>query len=160
MALRVSGVSCVDGIAKAFPLHFLAQKDSSSFHITVLIIYSIKLWSPRGPFTWCNNLVWSHGTSLFPVGFAPIQRQRKLKKRHLLTTMIANAIYVCKHVQCIFSVNFGCTAMVLPLLKVPRFVHLFHCTHVVYVIRKQRVVGLALVPALYGRKDRSAFYLC
>lgn len=51
--------------------------------------------------------------------------------------------------------------MVLPLLKVPRFVvHLFHCTHVIYVIQKQRVVGLVLVPALYGRKDRSAFYLC
>lgn len=117
MALWVLGVSCIDGIAKAFPLHFLAPKDSSSLRITVLIICSIKLRSPRGLFTWCNYLVSWHGTSLFPVGFAPIQRQRKLKKRLHLTAMIANAIYVCKHVQCIFSVNFGCTAMVLPLLK-------------------------------------------
>lgn len=80
-----------------------------------------------------------HGRGLFPAGLALIQRCIKITKKLLLSAMTANAIYVCKHVQCISSVNIDRTPMALALLKVPHFVgHLFCCTRFVYMTHKQQ----------------------
>lgn len=98
----------------------------------------------------CRNM----GGSLFPVEPAPIQRQIKITKKLLLSAMTANAIYVCKHVQCISSVNFDCTPMALPLLEESRsVVHLFCCTRFIYMTRKQQAVGFVWAPVLCGRKN-------
>lgn len=101
-----------------------------------------------------------HGRGLFPAGSALIQRRIKITKKLLLSAMTANAIYVCKHVQCISSVNIDCTPMALALLKVPRFVvHLFCCLRFVYMTWERQKVGLVWVPVLYERKDKLRCYL-